>query len=91
VVDSADNDRLEEAKEELMGMLKSHELKDAALLVFANKQDYLHAATVSKVVEQLGLEKEMGSGRPVYCQGSSATTGQGIYEGMEWLSQAIKK
>jgi len=37
VVDSADKERIELAKEELQRMLQEEELKDAVLLVFANK------------------------------------------------------
>lgn len=39
VVDSTDIERLEIAADELRSMLNEDELKDAALLVFANKQD----------------------------------------------------
>jgi ADP-ribosylation factor protein 1 len=39
VVDSNDRDRIIEAREELQRMLNEDELRDAILLVFANKQD----------------------------------------------------
>jgi len=39
VVDSNDRDRVVEAREELQRMLNEDELRDAILLVFANKQD----------------------------------------------------
>lgn len=39
VVDSNDRDRIVEAREELQRMLNEDELRDANLLVFANKQD----------------------------------------------------
>lgn len=39
VVDSADPERMGISKQELMAMLEEEELKDAALMVFANKQD----------------------------------------------------
>jgi GTPase SAR1 family protein len=39
VIDSTDIDRLSTASEELSAMLNEEELRDAALLVFANKQD----------------------------------------------------
>lgn len=39
VVDSTDIERLEIAADELRSMLNEDELRDAALLVFANKQD----------------------------------------------------
>lgn len=38
VVDSNDRERVGEAREELMRMLAEDELRDAVLLVFANKQ-----------------------------------------------------
>jgi len=48
VVDSNDKERIFEAKEELMRMLGEDELRDAVLLIFANKQvnitiiNYMH-------------------------------------------------
>ena len=39
VVDSADIDRLDEAKQELHKIINDREMKDAVILVFANKQD----------------------------------------------------
>ena len=47
VVDSNDRERVQEAKEELARMLNEDELRDAVLLVFANKQVsymYIHIA-----------------------------------------------
>lgn len=38
VVDSNDRERVNEAREELSRMLSEDELRDAVLLVFANKQ-----------------------------------------------------
>lgn len=45
VVDSIDIERLEIAADELRSMLNEDELRDAALLVFANKQDQVSALT----------------------------------------------
>lgn len=39
MIDSTDIERLEIAADELRNMLNEDELRDAALLVFANKQD----------------------------------------------------
>uniref|UniRef100_A0A8C6WX03 ADP-ribosylation factor n=1 Tax=Neogobius melanostomus TaxID=47308 RepID=A0A8C6WX03_9GOBI len=55
VVDSNDRERITESREELMKMLQEDELKDAALLVFANKQDLPNALPVSELTEKLGL------------------------------------
>ena len=55
VIDSCDRDRISTSKEELMQMLQEEELKNAALLVFANKQDMEGAMSVSEVSEFMGL------------------------------------
>merc|ERR1712187_928278 len=52
VVDSNDRDRMEEAREELTRMMKD-EMHDAALLVFANKQDLPNSTTSAEVAEKL--------------------------------------
>ncbi len=39
VVDSADTDRLDEARQELHKIINDREMKDSVILVFANKQD----------------------------------------------------
>ena len=55
VVDSNDRDRIEDAREELNKMLNEDEMRDAVLLVFANKQDLPNAMTAAEVTEKLGL------------------------------------
>ena len=60
VVDSQDNERLDtspSAMEELQSMLAMDELRGAAVLVFANKQDLPKAISVSDVASRLGLPK----------------------------------
>ena len=55
VVDSNDRDRVDDAKEELHRMLGEDELKDAILLVMANKQDLPGAMTTPDLTDKLGL------------------------------------
>ena len=55
VVDSNDKDRIEDAREELHRMLAEDELKDALLLVMANKQDLPGALTPTEITDSLGL------------------------------------
>ena len=54
VVDSSDKERIDIAREELMRMLEEEELKDAVVLVFANKQD-MGVMSVPEITEKLGL------------------------------------
>merc|ERR1712217_754876 len=55
VVDASDKDRIEESKEEMHSVLNDDELRDAKILVFANKQDLPGAVRSKKLAEQLGL------------------------------------
>ncbi|KAJ6902706.1 hypothetical protein NC651_020248 [Populus alba x Populus x berolinensis] len=55
VVDSNDRDRVGEAREELHRMLNEDELRDAVLLVFANKQDLPNAMNAAEITDKLGL------------------------------------
>ena len=55
MVDSCDGERLGVAKQELLAMLEEEELKDAILLVFANKQDSKGAYNAQQVSEALSL------------------------------------
>jgi ADP-ribosylation factor protein 6 len=48
VIDSNDRTRIDEAKTELTRIIQDREMKDALLLVFANKQDLSGGAYMSK-------------------------------------------
>merc|ERR1711934_696045 len=87
VVDSNDRDRVEDAREELHRMLNEDELREAVILVFANKQDLPNAMTAAEVTDKLGLHTIRG--RNWYIQSTIATTGDGLFEGLDWLSRAL--
>jgi len=89
VVDSNDRERVNEAKEELNRMLGEDELRDAVLLVFANKQDLPNAMTCADLSDKLGLSAIRG--RRWYIQSTCATHGEGLYEGLDWLSGELAK
>ncbi|XP_064606876.1 ADP-ribosylation factor 4 [Liolophura sinensis] len=89
VVDSNDRERIVEAKEELMKMLSEDELRDAALLVFANKQDLPNAMPAAELTEKLALNQLRN--KSWYIQATCATQGTGLYEGLDWLSQELAK
>merc|ERR1740121_2752037 len=87
VVDSNDRDRSEDAREELTKMLNEDEMRDAVLLVFANKQDLPNAMTAAEVTEKLGLHNLRQ--RQWFIQSACATTGGGLYEGLDWMSRTL--
>ncbi|PGG99621.1 hypothetical protein AJ79_08481 [Helicocarpus griseus UAMH5409] len=83
VIDSTDIERLGTASDELAAMLNEEELRDAALLVFANKQDQPGAKGAGEISEALKLgELRDRNWSIVAC---SAIDGKGIDEGMDWL------
>ena len=89
VVDSNDRERVGEAREELQRMLNEDELRDAVLLVFANKQDLPNAMNATELTDKLGLQSLRQ--RDWYIQATCATSGDGLFEGLEWLSTQLKK
>lgn len=89
VVDSNDRERAEEAQEELCKMLQEDDLREAVLLVFANKQDLPNAMTAAEITDKLKLNTFRG--RTWYIQGTCATQGTGLYEGLDWLSAELSK
>jgi len=86
VVDSSDAERVSEAQEELHKMLQEDELRDAIVLVFANKQDLPNALSVTELTSKLGLNQLR---RKWYVQAACATQGTGLYEGLDWLSNEL--
>ena len=55
VVDSNDRERANEAREELHKMLAEDELRDALVLVFANKQDLPNAMTAAELTDKVSF------------------------------------
>lgn len=89
VIDSNDHDRIGEARHELMQMLTEEELKDSALLIYANKQDLPKAMSTSQIVDSLGLSTLRS--HPWHVQATCALTGEGLYQGLDWLVNEIEK
>lgn len=89
VVDSNDQERINESREELKKMLSEDELRDSTLLVFANKQDLPNAMPVAELTRALDLPS-VGN-RKWFVQACCATSGTGLYEGLDWLTENISE
>lgn len=63
-------------------------MANVPLLVFANKQDLINAATADEIAEALNLVALRD--RPWQIQACSATAASGLKEGMEWLIRQVK-
>ncbi|KAI8874681.1 ARF/SAR superfamily, partial [Backusella circina FSU 941] len=59
------------------------QLQNSSLLVFANKQDVKGALTAAKISEALGLTGLKD--KQWHIQACSALTGEGLYEGLDWV------
>ncbi|KAK2536571.1 Arf6 [Columba livia] len=57
VVDCADRDRIDEARQELHRIINDREMRDAIILIFANKQDLPDAMKPHEIQEKLGLTR----------------------------------
>ncbi|XP_029654349.1 ADP-ribosylation factor-like protein 1 [Octopus sinensis] len=83
VVDSSDKERIPIAKNELKLMLEEEELKDAVLVVLANKQDLPHSTGVTDLANGLALSAIRNRTYQIFR--TSAITGDGINAAFEWL------
>lgn len=88
-MDSADRARIKEAKQELHRIISDREMKNCLLLVFANKQDLKESMTPAEVTEQLELLELRN--RIWYVIPSTAKTGEGLSEGLSWLSANLPR
>jgi ADP-ribosylation factor protein 1 len=87
VVDSNDQERVGLAREELQHLLKQDELRNAHLLVYANKQDLPNSMDAAEMANKLGLHSVRG--RQWFIQQTTAVDGTGLYEGLDWLSKSL--
>lgn len=76
VVDSADRKRLQETGYELNELLSDDKLNRVPVLVYANKQDLLHAASAAEIAQSLNLH--LIKDRPWQIQACSAVRAEGI-------------
>ncbi|CAG7878487.1 unnamed protein product [Brassica rapa] len=89
VVDSLDRERIGKAKQEFQEIIKDPFMLNSVILVFANKQDMRGAMSPREVCEGLGLLDLKN--RKWHIQGTCALQGDGLYEGLDWLSSTLKE
>ncbi|XP_048023289.1 ADP ribosylation factor like GTPase 3, like 1 isoform X2 [Megalobrama amblycephala] len=87
VIDSADKKRFEETGLELSELIDEENLKGVPLLIFANKQDLATASPASEIAEGLNLHTYRD--REWQIQACSAVSGEGVQDGMNWISNNI--
>ncbi|MBN3303436.1 ARF3 factor, partial [Amia calva] len=92
VVDSNDRERVNEAREELMRMLAEdglfEMLTSLSLRLSLPLQDLPNAMNAAEITDKLGLHSLRH--RNWYIQATCATSGDGLYEGLDWLANQLK-
>nr|QXF29073.1 Arl17b [Planomonas micra] len=91
VIDSNDHDRMDETLEEMVMAAKEDDLSgsDIVWLILCNKQDLPGA--LSPTLIEAKLPKEIKNRRACRVVGTSAIRGDGLYEGLDWLSFALDR
>ncbi|OAY81803.1 ADP-ribosylation factor-like [Ananas comosus] len=89
VVDSLDRERIKKAKQEFQAIIRDPLMLNSVILVLANKQDLKGTMSPMEVCEGLGLYDLRN--RIWHIQGTCALTGDGLYEGMDWLATTLKR
>ena len=87
VVDSQDDEYFEDSKSEFHKVLSNPNLKNAVVLIFANKQDLPGAKAVNKLIEDYEFNKIKNHIWSI--QPCSATKGEGLVNGIKWLSEQL--
>jgi GTP-binding protein SAR1 len=99
IVDAAQPDRFEEAKQELNGLIQDEDISEAPILILGNKIDKPGAASEEDLKSYLGLVGQTTgkgklprselSGRPLEVFMCTVLRKDGYGEGFRWLSNYI--
>ena len=87
VIDSQDDEFSEDSKEEFHKLILNPNLKNALILIFANKQDLPGAKPINKIIEDYELNKIKNHIWNI--QPCSAVKGDGLINGIKWLSEQL--
>uniref|UniRef100_A0A914W2Z1 RING-type E3 ubiquitin transferase n=1 Tax=Plectus sambesii TaxID=2011161 RepID=A0A914W2Z1_9BILA len=88
VIDSSDRERFPEVQSELVKILSENDLREASLLILANKQDQPGRMNCEEMVQALTLSK-LCYGRSWHVQPCDALTGEGLWDGLDWLTRQL--
>ncbi|CAF0787390.1 unnamed protein product [Rotaria sp. Silwood1] len=88
VVDSSDQERFQEARDELFSIITDEHMCSVPFVIIANKSDLPTAVKPSELIQQLNLHSIPR--RKWFIQSTCATTGDGVVEAMQQLAQMIK-
>ena len=87
VIDSQDDEYFEESKSQFHKLILNPNLKNATILIFANKQDLPGAKDVNKLIQDYEFFKIRE--HIWHIQPCSALKGEGLVTGIKWLSEQL--
>jgi len=87
VIDSQDDEYFEESKSQFHKLINNPALKNATILIFANKQDLSGAKDVNKLIQDYEFFKIRE--HVWHIQSCSALKGEGLITGIKWLSEQL--
>ena len=87
VIDSSDDEYLEESKSQFHKLIAHPTLKNATILIFANKQDLQGAKDMNKLIQEYEFFKIKE--HIWHIQACSALKGEGLVTGIKWLSEQL--
>ncbi len=87
VIDSHDDEFFQESKSEFYKLLNNTNLRNAIILIFANKQDLPGAKTIEKLIEDYELNNIKN--HIWHIEPCSAVKGEGLVNGIKWLSEQL--
>ena len=87
VIDSQDDEYFEESKAQFHKLIHNQTLKNATILIFANKQDLPGSKDVNKLVQDYEFFKIKD--HVWHIQPCSALKGEGLVTGIKWLSEQL--
>ena len=86
VIDTHD-ETYDDSKDQFYKLLQNDKLKNAVILIYANKQDLPGAKSVGEIIQIYGLDNIKD--HIWHIQPCSAQTGEGLITGMKWLSDQL--
>lgn len=89
VIDCSNIYRIDEACDILRDIFENEELGETILLVFANRIDTEKSLSIEELENKLKLK--FLSDHEYHIQEINAISGDGLYEGLDWLGEQINK
>lgn len=91
MVDSSNRERVHESTEAFEKMIRSDALHGVPVLIVANKQDIPGCHSVAEIRQLFRECSHLIGRRDCHMLGASALHGDGINEGIEWVTQCVKR